>query len=154
MKLLQGDKAPNFTLLNQDGIEVSLSDFAGKKVILYFYPKDNTSGCTLEAQEFSGLLDEFLGLNACVIGVSPDSLQSHKKFIVNQELKVMLLSDSSKSVSESYGAYGEKMMYGKKVQGIIRSTFVIDEKGEIVEAFYNVRAKGHAQKVLEALKQG
>lgn len=102
MKLLQGDKAPNFTLLNQDGIEVSLSDFAGKKVILYFYPKDNTSGCTLEAQEFSGLLDEFLGLNACVIGVSPDSLQSHKKFIVNQELKVMLLSDSSKSVSESY----------------------------------------------------
>lgn len=152
MKLLQGDKAPNFTLLNQDGIEVSLSDFAGKKIVLYFYPKDNTSGCTLEAQEFSGLLDEFLALNACVIGVSPDSLQSHKKFIANQELRVMLLSDPDKSVSESYGAYGEKTMYGKKVQGIIRSTFVIDEKGKIVEAFYNVRAKGHAQKVLEALK--
>ena len=153
MKLKQGDKAPNFTLVNQDGMEVSLSDFIGKKVILYFYPKDNTSGCTLEAQDFSALMEEFLSLDACIVGVSPDSIQSHQKFIASKNLKIMLLSDETKAVSQSYGAYGEKLMYGKKVYGMIRSTFVIDEKGELIGVFYNVRAKGHAQKVLDILRK-
>ena len=149
--LKRGDKAPNFVLQNQDGVDVGLNDLLGKKLIVYFYPKDNTSGCTLEAQDFGGLLKDFESCGANIVGISPDSVQSHKKFIQNKQLKVMLLSDTSKSVSTRYGAYGEKKMYGKVVQGIIRSTFIIDEGGEILEAFYNVKAKEHAKKVLQRL---
>ncbi|CBG40058.1 peroxiredoxin [Helicobacter mustelae] len=146
-----GDKAPEFCLKNQDDIEISLRDLGGKIVVLYFYPKDNTPGCTLEGQEFSALLPEFESKNALVIGISPDSTKTHKNFITKQQFGHMLLSDGDKSVATRYGAYGKKMMYGKEVMGIIRSTFII--KDEIIqEAFYNIRAKGHAKAVLERIQ--
>ena len=148
-----GDRAPEFVLQNQDGVDVGLKDLLGKKLVLYFYPKDNTSGCSLEAQEFTSLLEEFENSEANVVGISPDSAQSHKRFIQNKELGIMLLSDPSRSVSASYGVFGTKKMYGKEVQGIIRSTFIIDKNGVILECFYNVRAKDHAQKVLHRLKE-
>lgn len=147
-----GDIAPSFALQNQDGVEVRLQDILGKTLVLYFYPKDNTSGCSLEAQDFTSLLGEFQALGANVVGVSPDSIQSHKRFIEAKGLKLMLLSDPSRSVSASYGAYGVKKMYGKEVQGIIRSTFVISKEGKILKTFYNVKAKEHAGKVLEFVK--
>lgn len=147
-----GDIAPSFALQNQDGVEVRLQDILGKTLVLYFYPKDNTSGCSLEAQDFTALLGEFQSLGANVVGVSPDSIQSHKRFIEAKGLKLMLLSDPSRSVSASYGAYGTKKMYGKEVQGIIRSTFVISKEGKILKTFYNVKAKEHAGKVLEFVK--
>lgn len=147
-----GDIAPSFALQNQDGVEVRLQDILGKTLVLYFYPKDNTSGCSLEAQDFTSLLGEFQSLGANVVGVSPDSIQSHKRFIEAKGLKLMLLSDPSRSVSASYGAYGMKKMYGKEVQGIIRSTFVISKEGKILKTFYNVKAKEHAGKVLEFVK--
>lgn len=147
-----GDIAPSFALQNQDGVEVRLQDILGKTLVLYFYPKDNTSGCSLEAQDFTSLLGEFQSLGANVVGVSPDSIQSHKRFIEAKGLKLMLLSDPSRSVSASYGAYGTKKMYGKEVQGIIRSTFVISKEGKILKTFYNVKAKEHAGKVLEFVK--
>lgn len=147
-----GDIAPSFALQNQDGVEVRLQDILGKTLVLYFYPKDNTSGCSLEAQDFTSLLGEFQSLGANVVGVSPDSIQSHKRFIEAKGLKLMLLSDPSRSVSASYGAYGVKKMYGKEVQGIIRSTFVISNEGKILKTFYNVKAKEHAGKVLEFVK--
>lgn len=146
------DIAPSFALQNQDGVEVRLQDILGKVLVLYFYPKDNTSGCSLEAQDFTSLLGEFQSLGANVVGVSPDSVQSHKRFIEAKGLKLMLLSDPSRSVSAGYGAYGVKKMYGKEVQGIIRSTFVISKEGKILQTFYNVKAKGHAEKVLEFVK--
>lgn len=152
MQLEIGEVAPSFALQNQDGVEVRLQDILGKYLVLYFYPKDNTSGCSLEAQDFTSMLDEFQALGANVVGVSPDSIQSHKRFIEAKELKLMLLSDPDKSVSASYGAFGEKKMYGKVVQGIIRSTFVLSSEGKILKAFYNVKAKEHASKVLEFIK--
>ncbi|RDU69105.1 thioredoxin-dependent thiol peroxidase [Helicobacter cholecystus] len=151
--LKAGDKAPEFILQNQDGIDVNLKDLLGKKLVLYFYPKDNTSGCSLEAQDFTSLLEEFENFGANIIGISPDSVQSHKKFIQNKGLKIMLLSDSNRSVSASYGAFGTKKLYGKEVQGIIRSTFIIDKSGIILECFYNVKAKDHAKKVLQRLQE-
>ena len=150
--LKNGDKAPHFCLKNQDDIEVCLSDFASKNIVLYFYPKDNTPGCTTEALEFSELLGEFSKLDCIVIGISPDSAKSHQNFIAKQNLNVLLLSDKDKNVASSYIAYGKKMMYGKEVMGIIRSTFIIKD-GIIKEAFYNVRAKGHARNILEAVKK-
>ncbi|WP_027326840.1 thioredoxin-dependent thiol peroxidase [Helicobacter pametensis] len=147
-----GDQAPCFVLPNQDGIEVGLKDLLGRILILYFYPKDNTSGCTLEAQDFSTFHDEFDTLGASVVGISPDSIKSHKNFIEKKKLSLMLLSDADKVVASKYGAFGEKKLYGKLYQGIIRSTFVINPYGEIVQAFYNVKARGHAQKVLEFLQ--
>ena len=107
-----GDRAPEFVLQNQDGVDVGLKDLLGKKLVLYFYPKDNTSGCSLEAQEFTSLLEEFENSGANVVGISPDSAQSHKRFIQNKELGIMLLSDPSRSVSASYGVFGTKKMYG------------------------------------------
>lgn len=150
-KLQAGDKAPLFRLKSTDGTEVALQDLLSKYVVLYFYPKDNTPGCTLEAQEFSALLPEFADKGAVVVGISPDSPKCHGNFISKHNLKVLLLSDSDKSVASAYGAYGTKMMYGKEVQGIIRSTFIIQPDGKIAQSFYNVRAKDHAQKVLESL---
>lgn len=151
--LKRGDQAPHFTLPNQDGIEVALNDLLGRVLILYFYPKDNTSGCSLEAQDFTALLEEFDLNGASVVGVSPDSQKSHKRFIENKQLQIMLLSDQEKIVASKYGAFGEKKLYGKTYEGIIRSTFVIGIDGKILEAFYNVKAKGHAQKVLEFLRE-
>lgn len=149
-RLQAGDSAPDFSLPNTQGVKVSLQDFGSKIIVLYFYPKDNTSGCTIQAQDFSNLLSDFLAKNAVVIGISPDSTKSHQNFIDKYSLAHILLSDSDKSVASSYFAYGKKMMYGKEVQGIIRSTFVV-QNGKILHALYNVKAKGHAQAVLELL---
>ncbi|MCE3046929.1 thioredoxin-dependent thiol peroxidase [Helicobacter kayseriensis] len=151
--LKQGDQAPHFALPNQDGIEVALNDLLGRVLVLYFYPKDNTSGCSLEAQDFTALLEEFDLNGASIVGISPDSQKSHKRFIENKQLQIMLLSDQEKVVASKYGAFGEKKLYGKTYEGIIRSTFIIGEDGKILETFYNVKAKGHAQKVLERLKE-
>lgn len=151
-KLKDGDKALDFSLLGYDGNTYSLNSFNQKILVLYFYPKDNTPGCTTEAIEFSNLIDEFEKLNAKVVGISPDTAKSHCNFIDKHNLKLTLLSDPDKRVAESYGAFGEKKMYGKITFGIIRSTFIIkDEK--ILKAYYNVKAKGHAEKVLEDLKE-
>lgn len=151
MKLQVGDKAPNFRLKAADGTEIALADLLAKRVIIYFYPKDNTPGCTIEAEEFSALVKEFDTKNAIVVGISPDTPKCHQNFIDKKSLKILLLSDEDKSVANSYGAYGKKMMYGKEVYGIIRSTFVISQNGNIEQSFYNVKAKGHAKTVLESL---
>ncbi|EEO24418.2 hypothetical protein HRAG_01475 [Helicobacter bilis ATCC 43879] len=150
MQLKAGDTAPLFSLPNEDNVVIALEDLLDYTIILYFYPKDNTSGCTTEAQEFSALQESFEKHNAIVIGISPDKPATHKKFIQSKDLNVVLLSDSDKSVAMKYHAYGKKIMYGKEVQGIYRSTFII-QKGKIIESFYNVKAKGHAQTILTYL---
>lgn len=151
IKLQNGEKAPNFELQANDGNLYSLNSFSDKTLILYFYPKDNTSGCTTEAIEFTSKKEEFEKLNAVIVGVSPDSVESHCNFISKNNLGIILLSDPDKKVAEAYGAFGEKKMYGKTTKGIIRSTFVI-KNGTIVKSYYNVKAQGHAEKVLEDIK--
>jgi len=146
-------KAPDFCLPNQDGVEICLRDLKGKWIVLYFYPKDNTPGCTTEAKEFSELIDEFEDLGAIVIGVSPDSPKRHCNFIEKHNLKVTLLSDEEKKVLKAYGAWGKKKVCGRECEGVIRSTFIIDPEGNIVKEYKKVRAKGHAAKVLEDLKK-
>ena len=153
--LKEGDKAPDFCLkgIDEKGEEKEfcLKDFKGEKVILYFYPKDNTPGCTTEACDFRDNMNVLANMGYTVLGVSPDSVNSHKKFKEKYDLNFILLSDPDKSVAESYGAFGEKKMYGKVTKGIIRSTFLIDEDGNIAKAWYNVKAKGHVEKVLKEL---
>ncbi len=153
LKVNVGDKAPTFCLPDKDGNEVCIENYKNKWVILYFYPKDLTSGCTLEAMDFTASLPEFKKMNAVVIGVSPDSPKSHQKFVDTHELKVLLLSDEENSVLEKYGAWGEKSMYGKTYFGVIRSTVIIDPKGNIAETFPKVQAKGHVDLVKEKLKE-
>ena len=150
-RLEAGTKAPAFTLTDQDGTKVSLKDFAGQAVVVYFYPADDTPGCTKEACQFNENLATFAAANIVVLGVSPDGAEKHTRFREKYQLDLPLLSDPDKSVMESYGAFGEKMMYGKQVMGVIRSTFLIDEKGTIERAWYSVKADGHAAKVLEAV---
>lgn len=147
-----GSKAPAFTLPNQDGTSVSLKDFQGERFVLYFYPADDTPGCTKEACQFNDGLGQFRTLGVRVIGVSPDSAQKHVAFQKKYALAFDLLTDADKKVMEKYGAYGEKMLYGKKVLGVIRSTFVIGPTGKIEHAWYGVRADGHAAKVLVTLE--
>ncbi len=146
-----GDKAPDFTLASDGGAQVSLKDLRGKKVVLYFYPRDNTSGCTQEAISFRDAYSEYLAAGAVVLGISPDSVKSHDGFKAKYELPFTLLSDPDHAVAEAYGAWGKKKMMGKEYMGIIRSTFVIDEKGTIVKAFRKVKVKGHSDEVLAAL---
>lgn len=146
-----GDKAPEFELLNQDGIAVSLKDFLGKKVVIYFYPKDDTPGCTTEACDFSKLYNAFVEKNAVIVGISPDNSTSHEKFIKKFDLVHMLLSDTNKEVAKAYGVWGLKKNYGKEYEGIIRSTFVVDEEGKISQIYSKVNVKEHALKVLESL---
>jgi peroxiredoxin Q/BCP len=148
-KLESGNKAPAFTLTDADGKKVSLSSFAGHKVVLYFYPRDDTPGCTKEACQFNDALSQFEGLGIPVIGISPDKAASHVKFRDKYGLRFSLLSDPDHGVMEKYGAWGEKVMYGKATTGVIRSTFLIDEKGKVARAWYHVKADGHAAKVLE-----
>jgi peroxiredoxin Q/BCP len=147
----EGKKAPAFTLAGDDGEKHALSDFAGKNVVLYFYPKDDTPGCTLEAQAFTSALGKLSKLNAVVLGVSKDSVESHCKFRDKHKLKVKLLSDPDAKVIEKYGAWGEKNMYGKKSMGIIRSTVIIDQAGKVAKIFRRVKVAGHDKAVLEAL---
>ncbi len=151
-RLNEGSKAPAFTLTNQNGDKVSLSDFSGEQVVLYFYPADDTPGCTKEACQFNDGLLAFKKLGVKVVGVSPDDAQKHIDFRKKYGLKFDLLSDPEKKVMTKYGAFGEKMMYGKKVQGVIRSTFLIGPDGRIEKTWYGVRADGHAAKVLASLE--
>jgi len=143
--------APAFTLKNQDGVKISSKDLRGQRYVLYFYPADDTPGCTKEACQFSDGLEGFGRLGVRVFGVSPDPAAAHIAFRAKYGLDFDLLSDPDKKVMTKYGAYGEKMMYGKKVIGVIRSTFIISPSGTIERAWYNVRADGHAAKVLAAL---
>ena len=147
-----GNLAPDFTLMGSDGKEHKLSDYRGKKVILYFYPKDNTPGCTTEACDFRDNINEINNLNAIVIGISKDNLNSHNKFIEKFNLPFTLLSDEEKVVCELYDVIKEKNMYGKKVLGIERSTFIINEEGILIKEFRKVKVKGHIEEVLNELK--
>lgn len=147
-----GNKAPDFSLLNQDGKKISLKDFKGNKIILYFYPKDDTSGCTKEACSFNDDLPKFNKIEAVILGVSPDSVKSHKKFSEKYKLKFDLLADEGKEVVELYGVWKEKSMYGRKYMGVERTTFIIDEKGKIKKIFNKVKVDGHNKEVMEALK--
>lgn len=151
VKLEEGQKAPAFSLESSDGGSVSLKDVAGKNVVLYFYPKDNTPGCTREAQDFREALPKFKKHNTLVFGVSRDSIASHCGFRDKYALTFPLLSDPEAKVHQAYGAWGEKNMYGKKSIGPIRTTVVIDAEGKIKKVFRNVKVDGHVDKVLESL---
>lgn len=148
-----GKKAPAFRAKDQDGKARSLGEFAGQWVVLYFYPKDDTPGCTTEACEFTAGLAKFTKMDAVVLGCSADSEERHQKFIAKYKLKLTLLSDPDHAVMEKYGAWGEKTMYGKKVTGVIRSTVLIDPKGKVAHHWAKVQAKGHADKVREKLAE-
>lgn len=150
--LKPGDKAAAFSLHADGGDKVSLSDFKGRKVVLYFYPKDDTSGCTTEACEFRDNWSAVKAAGAVVLGVSPDSPASHDKFKAKYKLPFTLLADPDHAVAETYGAWGEKSMYGRKYQGVLRSTFIIDEAGRIATVFPKVKPRGHAAQVLAALQ--
>jgi peroxiredoxin Q/BCP len=142
-KLVVGDEAPNFDVLNQDAASVSLGDYKGKKVILYFYPAASTPGCTKEACDFNDSLNPLKAAGYHVLGISPDAPKKLEKFHTDQSLNFPLLSDPELGVHKAFGAYGKKSMYGKEYEGVIRSTFVIDETGKIALALYNVKATGH-----------
>ncbi len=149
--LTEGMMAPDFTLEADGGGELSLADMRGKSVVLYFYPKDDTPGCTTEACNFRDDYSEITVAGAVVIGISPDSIQSHDRFKLKYSLPFHLLSDPDHQVAELYGVWGEKKMFGRTYMGVIRSTFVIDPEGKVVKAFRKVRVKGHSEKVLAAL---
>jgi thioredoxin-dependent peroxiredoxin len=149
--LKEGAKAPAFSLPSDDGGTVALEDLKGKKVVLYFYPKDDTSGCTAEACEFRDSWAAVKKKGAVVLGVSPDGVKSHGKFREKYDLPFPLLADEDHAVAEAYGAWGEKSMYGRKYFGILRTTFVIDEAGRVAKVFEKVKPKGHAAEVLAAL---
>ncbi|MFA3898976.1 thioredoxin-dependent thiol peroxidase [Rhodococcus qingshengii] len=146
-RLSAGDVAPDFTLPDADGNEVSLHDYRGRKVIVYFYPAASTPGCTKQSCDFRDSLAELNGAGLEVIGISPDKPAKLAKFRDTEELTFPLLSDPEKATLEAWGAFGEKKMYGKTVQGVIRSTFLVDEEGKIEVAQYNVRATGHVAKL-------
>ncbi len=148
-----GNTAPAFTLPNQDEEKIKLSDYKGRWVVLYFYPKDDTPGCTTEACEFTDNIRSFDKLDATVIGISPDTPEKHRAFIKKYKLKVTLLSDPEHKTMAKYGAWGIKKMYGKEVTGVIRSTFIIDPKGKVAHAWKAVKAAGHAAKVKEKLEE-
>jgi peroxiredoxin Q/BCP len=151
-KLAAGDKAPAFTLPDQDGKNVSLKDLAGHQAVVYFYPRDDTPGCTKEACQFNDNLQAFAKAKVPVLGISADSAEKHKKFRSKYGLTFPLLTDADHRVGEAYGAWGEKTLYGKKSIGVIRSTFLIDADGKIARAWYSVKADGHAAKVLAELE--
>ncbi len=150
---MEGKKAPAFTLPNAEGKKVSLKDFLGKKVVLYFYPKDMTSGCTREACDFRDEFPNFGKLDAVVIGISADPEEMHRKFKGKYDLPFELLSDTGKEVLEKYGVWKEKSMYGRKYMGIERTTFVIDGKGVVRKVFPKVKVAGHIEEVLKTLKE-
>lgn len=146
-----GKKAPAFKLKDQDGKVRTLGEFAGQWVVLYFYPKDDTPGCTVEACDFTAGIKQFEKLGATVLGCSRDGEESHRKFIAKHKLKVTLLSDPDHAMMEKYGAWGEKTMYGKKTEGVIRSTVLVDPTGKVAHHWARVQAKGHADAVKEKL---
>lgn len=150
-RLAPGDTAPAFTLLDDAGEKVSLKDFKGQKVIVYFYPAAMTPGCTKQACDFTENLGSLRSAGYEVLGISPDKPEKLAKFREKESLGIRLLSDADKSVMDKWATYGEKQMYGKTVQGVIRSTFVVDEKGKVEHAFYNVKATGHVAKLRKDL---
>jgi len=150
-RLSPGDPAPDFTLPSDTGDQVSLADLRGRKVIVYFYPAAMTAGCTKQACDFTDSLSSLKGAGYEVVGISPDSLAKLAKFREKDGLTITLLSDADKSVMQAYGAYGEKLLYGKTVVGVIRSTFVVDEEGNLALAQYNVKATGHVAKLRKDL---
>lgn len=150
-----GKKAPPFTLKNQDDEEVRLSDYEGRWVVLYFYPKDDTPGCTTEACDFTAGLSGFRKLDAVVLGCSADSPERHRAFIAKHRLKITLLSDPKHAVMDKYGAWGQKMLYGKATVGVVRSTVLVDPAGKVAHHWKTVKAAGHAEQVrakLEAVR--
>lgn len=149
----EGKKAPAFRLPSDSGKQVALSDFLGKPVVVYFYPRDNTPGCTREACAFRDRQAELQALGVQVLGISPDSVESHQKFRDKYQLNFPLLSDSDHKVAEKYGAWREKTLYGKKTMGIQRSTFLIDAQGRVVKIWKKVNVDGHDQEVLAAARQ-
>lgn len=146
-----GEVAPDFTLTNKEGKEVSLSDYKGSKVVLYFYPKDNTPGCTTEACDFRDRVKDFSDKNVVILGVSKDSAKSHTNFTTKYNLPFELLSDTDGEVCEAYGIWQLKKNYGKEYMGIVRSTYVIDEAGKVAQVYKVTRVKGHVDKVLEEI---
>ena len=150
-KFKAGDKAPHFEGINQNGKKISLEDFKGKKLILYFYPKDDTPGCTAESCNLNDNYEMWLSKGYDVVGVSPDSEKSHVKFIEKYNLKFNLIADTNHEILEAYDAWGEKSMYGKKYMGVLRTTYVIDEKGLIEAVFEKVNTKDHTNQIIEAL---
>ncbi len=152
-KLAAGDKAPLFTLPDQDGARISLRDLKGKPVVVYFYPRDDTPGCTKEACQFNDNLRAFSRAEVAVLGISADSAEKHRNFRAKYGLKFPLLTDADHKVGEAYGAWGVKTLYGKKSIGVIRSTFLIAPGGKIARAWYNVKADGHAAKVLDEVAE-
>jgi len=149
--LQSGDKAPDFKAYDQDGNLHSLKDYKGKKLVLYFYPKDLTEGCTAEACDFRDNLNRIAGHGAALVGVSPDPVKSHQKFVKKESLNFPLLADEDRVISEAYGVWKEKSMYGRKFMGVERTTFIIDEKGRIERIFPKVRVRGHVDEVIDAL---
>lgn len=151
-KLKKGDKAPNFSLSDQNEKEIKLGDFKGKKLLVYFYPKADTPGCTKQACNVRDAREDLADLGVDVVGISPDKPSKQKKFGDKHDLKFTLLSDQDNTIAKSYGAWGEKSMYGKKYEGIIRSSMLIDEDGKIVETWYKVSPKDTVPKALKTLK--
>jgi peroxiredoxin Q/BCP len=153
MTLTPGSRAPAFTLPDQDGKRVSLRDFAGRRVVLYFYPKDDTSGCTTEACEFRSQWKQIEAEGAVILGVSPDGPASHAKFRQKYRLPFTLLADEKHVVGTKYGVWARKSMYGRSYMGILRTTFLIDQQGRIERVFERVKPKGHAAEILAALRE-
>lgn len=152
-KLTLKTKAPDFSLPDASGEIISLSDFKGRWIVLYFYPKDNTSGCTIEAVDFTSRLVDFKNSKAQVIGISPDSCESHQKFILNHGLQVMLLSDKDKKVLMKYGVWSKKSMYGRDYFGVERTTVLVDPEGKVAHIWNKVSVKGHVDDVFDKLKE-
>jgi peroxiredoxin Q/BCP len=148
-----GDKVPDFCLPNQDEEEICFRDIKGRWIVLYFYPKDNTPGCTTEACDFTAALPDFEGLDATVIGVSPDSPKRHRNFIEKHGLKIMLLSDEDKELCQTFGCWQLKKNYGREYMGVVRSTFIIDPDGKVAAKWEKVRVKGHVEEVKKKLAE-
>ena len=149
----EGSRAPDFTVPTNDGTLATLSGYRGSPLVLYFYPKDDTSGCTREALDFTGLLGEFTNAGAKILGVSPDSIEKHAKFHKKHGLGIALGSDESRQMVESYGVWIEKSMYGRKYMGVERSTFLIDKDGVVRKVWRKVKVAGHAEQVLAAVRE-
>lgn len=152
MPLTQGDQAPDFTLPSSGGTTLALGELAGHKIVLYFYPKDDTSGCTLEAQGFNGMLADFANADTKVIGVSPDPVKSHDKFAAKYDLAFPLASDESKAMLDAYGVWVEKSMYGRTYMGVERTTMLLGRDGRIARIWPKVKVPGHAEEVLAAAR--
>jgi peroxiredoxin Q/BCP len=150
--LAAGDRAPDFTLPGAAGATLKLSDLHGRPIVLYFYPQDDTSACTAEAIDFSALKPQFEAAGATVVGISPDSIKKHDKFKAKHGLTIDLASDETRETMQAYGVWGEKMMFGRRYMGVVRTTFLIDRDGRIARIWSKVRVVGHAQEVLEATR--